>query len=392
MNTNTESSERLQRTETLPVIQVFRPYLREDVIQAAVDVMRSGWLGTGPKTKQFEQEFKNYLETPGSCVATMSATSALELAMNLLEIEAGDEIITTPITFVSTNHVILYANAIPVFADVDKHTGNILPASIEARITDKTKAIVVVHLSGYACDMEKIEGIAEKYNLKIIEDCAHAAGGVYHNGKHKNKKIGSSNNICCFSFQAVKNISCGDGGMLVLPAGLKQRAMQLRWMGIDKDTFSRTNRTGEYLWKYDVPELGIRANPNDIMSAMGVAQLKYVEVDNARRRTIATFYKDKLSVFPDITLPDIDIAQSACHFYPVYVKDRDGLLSFLSASNIFVGVHYRRNDKYASYITAELPNAEYIENHTITLPIHLLLTDADLQRIVDTIETYYSGI
>jgi len=374
--------------KSMPVIQVFKPKIRDEAIISVGETLKSGWLGCGPKTKQFEIEFKKYLNAENECVAVMSATDGLELAVKLCDIGEGDEVITTAITFISTNHAILYAGATPVFADVDKSTGSILPSSIEEKLTLRTKAIMVVHLSGYACDMEKIEAIAKKHDLKIIEDCAHATGGIYHNGQNRGKKIGSGNNISVFSFQTVKNLPCGDGGMLLVPQEMLSRTIRLRWMGIDKDTYSRTSETGEYLWKYDVPEVGIKANQNDIMSSIGLVQLKYIDQDNLRRKQIARFYKQSLSSHPKIALPAINIETSACHFYPIYVKDRDNLLLHLRSRNIFAGVHYRRNDKYKNYHEQDLPNSEYIETHTITLPIHLHLTDEDLQYIVQSIQTW----
>lgn len=371
------------------IIQVFKPLIRTEAIDLVSETLKSGWLGTGSKTKKFEEQFKEYLHTQGECVAMMSCTDALEIAVKMLDLKEGDEIITTPITFISTNHAILYNGVIPVFADVDKNNGGISPYAIMEKISDKTKAIMVVHLSGYACDMEEIEKIAEEHNLTIIEDCAHATGGIYRNGKYKGKKIGSGENVCCFSFQTVKNLPCGDGGMLVVPTKeLADRANHLRWMGIDKDTYSRTSVAGEYLWKYDVPEVGIKANQNDIMSSIGLAQLKYINEDNSRRKQIARFYKEKLSAHPKINLPDIDIETSACHFYPIYVENRDGLLLHLRENNIFCSVHYRRNDKYENYKEENLPNAEYIESHTITLPMHLHLSNEDLLRITNSINNW----
>lgn len=374
-------------TENLP-IQVFKPLIRQEAVDAVTETLRSGWIGCGPKTKQFEQAFKYYIGSDDECVATTSCTDALEIALKLLDIGVRDEVITTPITFISTNHAILHSGATPVFADVDDKTGNILPASILEKITSRTKAIMVVHIGGYSADMFEIEKIAFYNNLRIIEDCSHAAGGVYHNKQLNHKKIGSIGNICCFSFQSVKNLPCGDGGMLVVPKRMYERAIKLRWMGIDKDTYSRTSNNGEYLWKYEVPELGIKANQNDIMSSIGLAQLAYLDSDNDRRRDIANFYKKSLSDHPKIKMPNIDIKFSSCHFYPMYVEGRDSLLIHLRKDNIFAGVHYRRNDKYANYKEQYLPNAEYIENNTITLPIHLHLTDQDLNRIVESIRAW----
>lgn len=367
-------------------IGVFKPLIRKESIKAVSKVLSSGWIGNGPKVKQFETDFQTYLETSNSCIAVMSATDALELAFQLYEFPKQSEVITTPITFISTNHAILYNNLTPVFADINPLTGCLDPVSIDSKITPKTKAIIVVHLSGSAADMERIEKIAEENNLKIIEDCAHAAGGFYHNGKHKGKRIGNSDNICCFSFQAVKNLPMGDGGMITLPTQeLADKASKLRWLGIDKDTYSRTAKTGEYLWKYDVPYVGIKSNVNDILGAIGVEQLKYLDSDNARRREIAKFYKQQLQDYQGIDIPNIDIELSSCHFYPILVNKRDQLMQHMRDNGISCGMHYQRNDKYANYQEEDLPGAEYWNNREITLPIHLYLTDEDLKYIVNII-------
>lgn len=369
-------------------IQVFNPLIRLKSMQEVNKVLLSGWLGCGPKVRQFEEDFQKFLSTKNKCTTVMSATDGLEIAMQLLDFKQGDEILTTPITFISTNHTIRYHNATPIFCDIDPFTGCISPDSIRSKITTKTKAIVVVHLSGSAADMEQIEKIAEENNLPIIEDCAHAAGGFYYNGKNSYKRIGNSNNICVFSFQAVKNLPVGDGGMMVLPTeDLAQKALKLRWLGIDKDTYSRTAKTGEYLWKYDVPYLGIKSNLNDIAGAIGIEQLKYLDSDNARRREIARFYRDNLENHPRIILPNINIEMSSCHFYPILVEDRDVLMQKMRDEGVSCGMHYQRNDKYAGYTLTELPGAQEWNDKEITLPIHLHLTNEDLEYIVNIIRS-----
>lgn len=383
----------LKTVNKKPSIQVFKPLIRQESIDEVSKTLQSSWIGCGPKTKRFEADFKKYIGCDGECVSVMSATDAIQIALKLIKEGnlPGSEIITTPITFISTNHAILYENLTPIFADVDKHNGNINPNSIRDKILSSVIGIIVVHLSGNSVDMESIEEIANHYNVPIIEDCAHAAGGFYRNGKHKGKRIGSSGNICCFSFQAVKNLPTGDGGMIIVPKFLHKKTLSLRWLGIDKDTYSRTSNTGDYLWQYDVPYLGLKSNQNDILSSIGIQQLKYLDSDNNRRREIANYYRDNLSNVNGITLPDIDTNFSSCHFYPVYCDNRDGLLRFLQENNIMCGVHYKRNDKYENYNLSYLPNAEYIESHSITLPIHLHLTNQDIKYIVEKIKQWSNG-
>jgi perosamine synthetase len=369
-------------------IQVFKPLIREESVNSVAETLRSGWIGCGPKTQQFESDFKSYLDTDGHCVAVMSATDALEIALSVCGVGPGDEVITTPITFISTNHVILYSGAKPVFADVDPKNGCLDPHSISSKITEKTKAIMVVHLSGASADMDSIQKIADDNGIKIIEDCAHAAGGTYRNGPSYGKKIGNSKNICCFSFQAVKNLPVGDGGMIVLRSDSDaEKAKKLRWLGIDKDTYARSSTSGEYLWKYHVPFVGIKSNVNDILSSIGVEQLKYLDSDNEFRRRIAKFYQKNINN-SKITFPDIDIESSSCHFYPIFCEKRDDLMSYMRKNGVYCGMHYQRNDMYSNYESSYLPASEYFANHEITLPIHLHLTDDDIKYIVEVINNF----
>ena len=230
------------------MIPVFRPSMGEDEVNAVSSVIRSGWIGLGPKTKEFEDNFSKYIGSRYA-VAVNSATSALHLAMLVMGVKRDDEVITTPMTFVSTNHAILYCDATPVFCDIESDTLNIDASKIEALITTKTKAIVVVHFGGYPVDMDSINSIATQNNLKVIEDCAHGCGGEY-----KNRKLGSIGDIGTFSFHAVKNLATGDGGMLTTDdPTIYSKLMKLRWLGINKDTWSREeNDTKQYSWYYDV--------------------------------------------------------------------------------------------------------------------------------------------
>ncbi|MEM9887675.1 MAG: DegT/DnrJ/EryC1/StrS family aminotransferase [Bacteroidota bacterium] len=365
-------------------IQVFKPYIRPAAIEAVKSVLESGWIGLGPKTKQFEQDFLDYLDCSSThyALGLNSNTSGLHLAVDLADVQEGDEVCTVALTFVSTNHVILYRNAQPVFVDVDRKTGNMCPDDLERKITDKTKAIIVVHLSGYPADMERINSIAKKHNIKLIEDCAHATGAYYPNGK----RIGNSDNICVFSFQAVKNLPVGDGGMLTTPDKiLYERGKKLRWLGIDKDTFSRTK--GSYAWEYSVPYIGYKYHMTDINAAIGIEQLKFLEADNAKRAKIASMYRQQLKDVAGVTLYEYaDDTLSSFHFYPVLVENRKKLIDHLRTHEIYPGVHYKRNDKYDHYETTQLPCTDIIDRKTLTLPIHVLLKEEEVQRVIDTVK------
>lgn len=358
--------------------------MREESIQAVSETLRSGWIGLGPKVKQFEDAFIEYLGNDQLYASAMnSATSALHIAVRLLNLKSGDHVATTSLTFVSTNHVLLYENLTPVFVDVQTTTGNLDPVALQKSLetNSKIKAIIVVHYSGYPCDMEKINALAEEYNIPVIEDCAHACGATYANGK----KVGNSKNICCFSFQAVKNLPLGDGGMLVTSnINYKRQSDQLRWLGIDKDTYTRSHQVGEYLWKYEVPLLGFKYHMNDINATIGIEQLKYLDSDNQQRMEIARKYREELSSI--LIFMDRQHDGSACHFEPALFEHRDDLMRHLKEHNIHPGVHYRSNARYAIYAEATLPNTEYLEQRLITLPMHLHLTAEDISRIIEVIK------
>jgi perosamine synthetase len=367
-------------------IQLFKPNISEAAIKAVVKVLRSGWIGLGPKTAEFEKKFAQYIGAKYA-VALNSCTAALHLALIVSGVKEGDEVITTPLTFVSTNHVILYQKAVPVFADIDPKTYCLDPLSIEKMVTKKTKAIIAMHYGGHPCNLDKIYQIAKKYNLKIIEDAAHACGASY-----KGKKIGSFG-LTCFSFHAVKNLPIGDGGMITTNNKEQyERLNKLRWLGIDKSTYNRTindkKKASAYAWQYDVPEVGYKYHMNDINAAIGIEQLKLLDGQNAYRKKIAAIYNQKLKN-PDIislpyTSPNVTTSQ---HLYVIRVKRRDDLIAKLKANGIAPGVHYIPNNTYLMYkkCKADVKNMAKIAGNIISLPIHTLLNKEDIQRIIKII-------
>ena len=381
------------------MIQVFKPLIVPEAIQAVQDVLQSGWIGLGPKTKQFEEDFAQYIGVPHA-VAVNSGTSALHLAIILSDVGDGDEVITTANTFVSTNHAILYQKGIPVFCDVEKETGNIDANLVEGLITERTKAIITVHYAGYPCDMLKLVEVCKKHNLKLIEDCAHACGSkISVESRSPNEtnsmdwqRVGTFGDFACFSFHAVKNLPMGDGGMLITKyIEDYEKAKKLRWLGIDRDTFKRASSTnsipGKYLWKYDVPYVGFKYHMNDINAAIGIEQLKYLDDHNLKRCQIAKIYEGELGSISGITLPKYKVNRiSSCHFYPIFVENREDLIIKLKENDIHPGVHYLRNDIYPIYQQANLPNTEYISEHELTLPMHLFLTSDDLNKIIYTVK------
>jgi len=367
-------------------VQLFKPNISETAIKAVAEVLKSGWIGLGPKVAEFEERFADYVGAK-CAVALNSGTAALHLAVVVSGIEEGDEVITTPLTFVSTNHVILYQRAVPVFADIDPKTYCISPQSVERMVTKKTKALMCVHYGGHPCDLDRLHEIANKHNLKVIEDAAHACGSSY-----KGRKIGSSG-LACFSFHAVKNLPTGDGGMITTnDEELCQRLRKLRWLGIDKDTYARTEKdsgkVGAYAWEYDVPEVGFKYHMNDITAAIGIEQLKLVEEHNAYRRQLAEIYTQGLHHPDIISLPYVSAeVVTSQHLFVIQVKRRDELVTKLKANDIVPGVHYIPNNVFPMYQScrADAKAAMEISKNVVSLPMHTLLSSEDIRRAVNII-------
>jgi len=367
-------------------IQLFKPNISEEAIKAVNKVLRSGWIGLGPKTAEFEEKFAKYVEAKHA-VALNSCTAALHLALIVSGVKSNDEVLTTPLTFISTNHAILYQKATPVFADIDAKTYCIDPESIKKMITKKTKAIIAMHYGGHSCNLDRIYKIAKKYKLKVIEDAAHACGSSY-----KGKKIGSFG-LTCFSFHAVKNLPTGDGGMITTNnREIYGELRRLRWLGINKSTYTRTTtdkkKPGAYAWQYDVPEVGYKYHMNDINAAIGIEQLKLLDKQNAYRRKLAAIYNKELNHPDIISLPYVSPnVITSQHLYVIQVKRRNDLVAKLKASGIAPGVHYTPNNTYSMYrkCRADVKNVMKIAKNIISLPMHTLLTKKDIYKVIKII-------
>ena len=368
-------------------INLFEPVISDNSIKAVSEVLGSGWIGLGPKTKEFEDNFSEYIGVKYT-VALNSCTSALHLAMKLIGIKAGDEVITTPFTFVSTNHAILYEGGMPVFADVQEDTLNIDPKDIVNKITPKTKAIICVHFAGYPCDMNEIYDIARVYNLVVIEDAAHAAGASY-----QGKKVGSISSITCFSFHAVKNLPMGDGGAITTNNEFfNDRLRKLRWLGINKDTFKRTEiddlgmNVRAYAWKYDVEEVGYKYHMNDINAVIGIEELKLLDKNNDRRREIGQMYYEGLKNVDGVELLKYkDDRITSQHTFVIKVDRRDYLITHLKNNGVNPGVHYQRNDYYSMYNKTDLKVVEKVQDRLLSLPVHLGLSNDDVEHVINLI-------
>lgn len=367
------------------MIQVFRPSMGDEEANAVAEVIKSGWIGLGPQTEKLERKLEEYLSSP-HIVATNSATSALHLALIAAGVGKGDEVITTALTFISTNHVILYQQAIPVFADVDPETLCIDPIDVIKKITPKTKAIMIVHFGGHAVDMDPILKVAKKRKIAVIEDAAHAFGGYY-----KGKPLGTVTGLGCYSFHAIKGIAMGDGGAVFSKSKvIAARLKKLRWMGISKDTWKRTDKK-KYSWYYDIDEVGYKYHPNDILSAIGIVQLKKYPKVLKRKRKIYDFYNKELKDIPWLKIPvERPYTKSALHNYVIRLKDRDKLSQFLAEKGIATTVHYIPNNHYKMYkkFRADIPVTEKVWKEILLLPFHPELSDKDLVTITSAVKQF----
>lgn len=373
-------------------IQVLKPKFHVDeCLEQVRECLEKGWTGLGFKTVEFEEEWKKYTGHKNAHYLN-SATVGLHLAVEILKKENGwkdeDEIITTPITFVSTNHAILYEHLVPRFADVDEYLC-LDPSDVERKINDKTKAVIFVGYGGRVGQLDKIIDICKKHNLKLILDAAHMAG-TRVNGVFPGTWDGVD--VAVYSYQAVKNLPTADSGMICF-ANSEYDALcrKLTWLGINKDTYARTSNQGTYKWKYDVDYLGYKDHGNSIMAGIALVQLKYLDEDNQYRRKLASLYD---SAFKDnnkiqiIDAPHKD--ECSYHIYEIAVENREGLLAELASHDIYGGVHYRDNTEYDMYAYdhGKCPYAHEISQHLITLPLHLWLEEKDVEYIANIVNDF----
>ena len=367
------------------------PSISSDEISETISTLNSGWIGTGPKTAKFEELFREYVGSPTS-IALNSCTAALQLSLASLNLESGDEIITTPMTFCATVNAILHAGARPVFADVCPLTHNIDPTEIEKRITSRTRAILPVHFAGRPCDMDKITQIAEGHDLHIIEDCAHAVETTFR-GRH----AGTFGEFGCFSFYATKNVAIGEGGMVVSNNVERlERLKRLALHGMTSNAWRRYSDSG--FAHYDVVELGYKCNMTDLHASLGIHQLKRVEANWEIRKKQWDAYISAFSELPiGIPTPPDDETRHAFHLFTLEIDpsvcrlNRDQFISALHEEKIGTGVHYRSIPEHPFYQKAlsirpdDYPNAYLFGRNTLSIPIGPRLTDTHLDRIIGSV-------
>ncbi len=372
-------------------IQLFVPTFDIEGCLAEIrECLEKGWTGLGFKTVQFEEEWKRYTGLPNAYFLN-SATSGLNLAFDILketnQWSEDDEVITTPLTFISSNHAILLAGLKAVFADVDD-TLCLDPADVEKKISPRTKAVLFVGMGGNTGQYHKIAGLCQRYGLKLILDAAHMAGT-----RVDGAVPGQEAEAVIYSFQAVKNLPTADSGMLCFKDdSLDETARKKAWLGINKDTYKRFGAGGNYKWKYDVEYVGQKYHGNSIMAAIALAELKHLDQNNAYRRQIARWYNQSLGKHPDkLKLVDIpENCESSRHLYQIIVEDRDGLMEALNQAEIYAGVHYTDNTQYRMYEYAKgtCPKAAYISDHVLSLPMHIRLTYPEVQQVAAEVLSY----
>ena len=376
-----------------PVRERMLPYGRQEVdeadIQAVVEVLRGDWLTNGPTVARFEQAFA---EVVGAryAVAFSSGTAALHGAADAAEIGPGDEVITSPLTFLASANCILYCGGRPVFADVDSETLNLDPAAVEAALTPQTKVILPIHFAGLPCDMEVIHAIARSRNLTVIEDAAHALGA-----RIGDRPVGGLSHLTTFSFHPVKHITTGEGGMVTTnEQALAERLRRFRNHGIDREVRQR-QATTPAAWRQDMVSFGFNYRLSDIQSALGLSQLRRLDARLKRREEIAGRYHQAFAAMPEVTAaPTRRGTRHAWHIYPLRLnqerlrQDREAIFQALRAENIGVSVHYRPVHLHPYYRErlgtrpGQCPVAEAAFERLITLPLFPTMSDDDVADVV----------
>lgn len=369
------------------MIPLFKPCLGKEEEQAVIKTLRSGWLGSGPQTLAFEQKMARLAGTKYA-VALNSATAALHLSF-LTSIKPGDEVISPSLTFVAANQAILLAHGRIVFSDCDPQTLSSDPEDILNKITKKTKAILVLHYGGHPADMKQLIAVCQKKNITLLEDCAHASGSYYY-GRH----VGGFGDLGCFSFAAIKNITTGDGGMVVTNnKALAERIRHLAWSGISSSTWIRFSGKKSHKWEYDVTDLGFKYQMNDLAASIGLVQFNKLKQHNAARKLIFKRYNQAFSKLNWLTAPIVKSwAQSSHHNYFIKVdkKIRNRLIDYLNSQGISANVHYLPNHFYPMFadFPHQVPVTNQVWQEIVLLPIFPDLSVKDQELIIKTLKEF----
>jgi dTDP-4-amino-4,6-dideoxygalactose transaminase len=367
-------------------IPLFKLNFGEEEIEAVTETIRSKWISTGPKCEELEKQFVDMFDV-NYAVSMSNCTDALHLSCILCDIKPGDEVLCPSLTFAASVNSIKYVGATPVFCDiVSPNHINIDPIDIEKKITHKTKAILVVHMAGFPAKMDEIMSIAQKYNLKVIEDACHGPLSEY-----KGKKLGTIGDVGCFSFFSNKNISTGEGGMLITNnEEMAKKARLLRSHGMTTMSYQRASG---HATTYDIVELGYNFRLDDIRASIGVVQMKKLQTDLEKRVQVRNEYIKQLSSIDGITIPFADNKEFVSNYImPIVLKDstaekRDQVRDKLHAAGIQTSVHYPAIHKFSIYLdcNASLPTTEYVTANEITLPMYASLTKEEIFLIAKTL-------
>ncbi len=368
----------------MDLIPVSRPSLGDEELAEVKKVFDSGWLGLGAQVFEFEQTLKKCLNAK-HVVCTNTGTTAIHLALDALGIGKGDEVIVPSFTYVATIQAITATGATPVFCDIHADNLNMEVSDVAKKITKKTKVILPVHYRGFPCDMDTIQALAQKHNAFVVEDAAHAFGSSY-NGK----KIGSFGDITCFSFDPIKNITCGEGGAVVFQDdSLLETIQQKRILGIDKDTWSRYRN--ERSWFYDVVTQGYRYHMSNISAAVGLIQIKKFNRMNRRKIDVAKRYDAAFEDVNGITLlRNEEYKDIGLFVYILKVKNgRNELMDYLAKNGVGSGIHYIPSHIFSFYKNEEvhLPITEQIYGEILTLPLYPDITDAQVEHVIEAVRT-----
>jgi UDP-4-amino-4,6-dideoxy-N-acetyl-beta-L-altrosamine transaminase len=370
----------------------FIPYgtqwIDDDDINEVVKVLRSDWITTGPKIKEFEDALCSYIGC-NHCVAVNSGTSALDIAVQALELPKDSEVITTPFTFVATSNAIIYNGLKPVFADICSDTFNINPEDIRRKITEDTKAIIYVDYAGQPCDIKAIQEIADEFDLYLIEDACHAIGAEYGG-----RKVGNFADLTIFSFHPVKHITTGEGGAIVTDdEGLYERLTLLRSHGIDKDAQDRYRPDAS--WAYDMKYLGRNYRMTDFQAALGISQLKKLDMFIDKRNELASRYHEFLSDIDAVILPLVkENVRHARHLYTILLDEsinRDEFFKYMRSANIGVNLHYIPVYRHSYYVEnygfdpEKFPVTEDVFKRIITLPLFPRMSEQQVEYVVTSI-------
>jgi dTDP-4-amino-4,6-dideoxygalactose transaminase len=370
----------------LPIHLFLPTYDVEECLAEIRDCLEKGWTGLGYKTLEFEQAWCDHTGLTHAHFLN-SATSGLHLAFHVLR-EAhgwqdGDEIITSPLTFVATNHAILYERLTPVFADVDRYLC-LDPADVERKITSRTRAVVFVGIGGNTGQLREVEALCRSRGLRLVIDAAHMAG---------TRLDGATPNadVAVFSFHAVKPLPTADAGMICFAeAEHDATARKKSWLGIDRDTYARTAGPGRYRWRYEVESVGFKYHGNSVMAAIGLVQLRRLDRDVAVRREICGWYEEGFAGDPLVgTIPVAPGCASARHLYQVRLEHRDEVMRQLNEHGIYPGVHYLDNRAYPMYRQERdtCPHVTRASEELVSLPLHLRLTRADVETVIERVRT-----